>query len=104
MCGDGSVGDAKNALCNDPSDFEAIEVLHPHFSQDSLQCVLDLFRSTSAKENYLDLCRHEKEVPPCGMDLAIKGEAIQRLDQAPVPRAGLTLQSKELRHQGPVFH
>jgi len=84
MGGDDCVGHAQKALGNDPSDFEAIEILPPHFSQNSLQCVLDLLRSKSAEEHHLDLCRHEKEVPAGGLDFAIEAEAIERLELAPV--------------------
>jgi hypothetical protein len=84
MGGDDRVGHAQKALGNDPSDFEAIEILFPHFSQDSLQCVLDLLCSNSAKEHHLNFCRHEKEVPAGGLDFAIKAEAIQRFELAPV--------------------
>ena len=37
------------------------------------------------------------------MDLAIKGETIEGFDQAPIARAGLTLQPKELGYKRPFF-
>jgi len=59
---------------------------------------MDLLRSGSAEKPHLDFCRHEKEVPARGMDLAIKREAIQRLYHAPIAGAGLSLDPKELFH------
>src|ERR1700736_2902172 len=87
---------------NDPSYFEAVD-LGPHLHQNSFHCVLNLLRAERTKENDLYFRRHEKELPPCGMDLAIKGEDIQRHDQVPVPRIGLALQAKELCHQRLLF-
>src|SRR5437870_4468660 len=104
MSGDRGIGDAKKTLGNNSSDFEAIEVLPRHLCQDSLQCVQDSLCSKSAKERYLDFCRHKEEVPSRGMDLAIKSEAIQRLDQSPIPQARLTLEPKKFRHLGPLLH
>src|ERR1043166_1473762 len=75
----------------------------PHLCQDSFQRVLDFLRSESAKEHHPYFCRHEKEVPACGMDLAIKCETIEGFDHAPIARAGLTLQPEELGYQRPFF-
>src|SRR5690242_910447 len=75
----------------------------PHLRQNSFQRVLDLLRSESAKERPLYFCRHEKEVPARSMDLAIKGETIGGFDHAPIARAGLTLQPKELGYKRPFF-
>ncbi len=38
---------AQKALCDYPCDFEAIEVLLPHYSQNSLQSALDVLRSNT---------------------------------------------------------
>ena len=84
MGGDHRVGHAQKALGNDPSDFEAIEILFPHFSQDSPQCVLDLLCPNGAEEHHLNFCCHEEEVPAGGLDFAIKAKAIQRFELAPV--------------------
>src|SRR5712692_3400068 len=103
MCGNGGIGHTQKALGNDCSYFEAVEVLVPHLRQNSFQRVLDLFRSESAKEHHLYFCRHEKKVPARSVDLAIKGETIEGFDHAPIPRAGLALQPKELGYQRPIF-
>src|ERR1700682_4330656 len=104
MRGDDGVGHAKKALGHAPSDFEAIETLPPHFSEDSLQCVLDLLCSQSAKEHHLNFCCHEKKVPAGGLDFAIKAEGVHRFELAPVPRGGFTLQPEELRHHSPLLY
>ncbi len=78
-CNDG-IGDTQKTFRNNSRDLDAIEVLLLYLPEDLLQCVLDLLRSEGAKEHHLDFSCHEKEVPSCGMDLAIKGEAIQPLD------------------------
>src|SRR5450756_1377377 len=59
--------------------------------------MLDLVRPKRAKKHHLHFRRDKKEIPSRGTDLAIKSGAIERLDHAPVPRVGLTLQPKELR-------
>jgi len=64
---------------------------------------MDPFRSKSAEEYYLDLCRHEKKVPARSMDLAIEGEPIEPTDRAPSSRTGLALQPKKLRDQRALF-
>jgi len=75
----------KKAVLNHFRDFKAIEVLLSHLQTNPLQCFLDTFCRERTENSCLHFLGHEKEVPPRGMDLAIKGEAIQRLDQAPVP-------------------
>src|ERR1700682_338747 len=70
------IGHTQKTLRNDSGNFKAIKVLVPHLPQNSLQCVLDTLRSHSTKAHHLYFCRHEKEVPSCSMDLAIKGETI----------------------------
>src|SRR5437660_180703 len=44
-----------------------------------------ILRSESTKEHHLYFCRHEEEVPSSGVDLAIKGKAIESFDHSPVP-------------------
>jgi hypothetical protein len=85
VCRNGGVGDAQEMFSNDSSHLQAIEMLPFYLRQDPYQCVLELLRSNSAKEHYLDFWRHEKEVPSRGMDLAIEGEAVQHLDHVPGP-------------------
>jgi len=85
---------------DDSSYLKAIEVLLIYLCQDLLQSVLNFFGSESAEEHHFDLSCHEKEVPSCAMDPAIKGKAIQHLDEAPVPRTRRSLQPKGLHHQG----
>jgi len=65
---------------------------------------MDLFRSQSSEERYLDLCRHEKKIPASCMDLAIEGESVEPSDHAPSSRAGVTLQPKKLRDQRALFN
>src|SRR3979490_163019 len=96
MCGDGSIGDPPKTLCHNSSYFEAIEVLRPHLSQDSLQCVLDLSRSDHPEEHHLHFRCQEKEMPTGSTDLTIKGKAIQTLEHAPLPRVRFTLQRNDL--------
>src|SRR5579864_5518459 len=91
VCRNDGIGYAEETPGNDASDFEAIEVLALHFSQDSLQRVLDLVRSHRAKEHRLYFRRHKKEVPSGRMDLAIKGETIESFDDSPVSRVRLTI-------------
>jgi hypothetical protein len=62
-----------------------IEVLLSHLQQNPLQCFLDTIRRERTENSCLHFLSHEKEVPAGGMDLAIKGEAIDSLDHAPVP-------------------
>ena len=65
---------------------------------------MDLLRSQSAEEHHLHFRCHEKEVPARGVDLALKGEAIQGRDRAPVPCVGLIFQSQEFGHPRPLLH
>ena len=65
---------------------------------------MDLFRSKSSEERYLDFCRHEKKIPARSMDLAIEGEPIEPTDHAPSSRTGLTLQPKKLPNQRALFN
>jgi hypothetical protein len=44
----------------------------------------DVPGAKSTKEHHLNLSRQEKEVPPCGMNFAIEGKAVQQLYHAPV--------------------
>ena len=74
-----------------------------HLRENLMQGVLNLGRSRGAKEHHLYFCRHEKEVPPRGMDLAIEGETIESTDYAPFFRTGFTLQSKEFRDPRALF-
>src|SRR6266852_8812705 len=72
-----------------------------------MQRVLDLLCSQRAKKHYFHFRRDKKEVPARGANLAIKSEAIERVDDAPVAGVGLTLQAlawkaqkrRPLRHQ-----
>src|SRR5437868_10861319 len=79
--GNGGIRHIQKTLGNDPSYFEAVEVLVPHLHQNSFQRILDLLRSESAKEHHLCFCRHEEEVPSSSVDLAIKREAIERSEE-----------------------
>jgi len=89
--GNSGIGHTKKALGYNAGHFEAIELLRFHLRENSVQGVLDLGRSGSAKEHHLYFCRHEKEIPARRMDLAIKRETIEPLDYAPSSRAGLSL-------------
>lgn len=103
MCRNYRVGHAQKMLGDDSRNFNAVETLRPHLRQNSFHRILDPGRSEGAKEPYLDFCRHEKEIPTRGMDLAIEGETIQPTDDAPFSRAGITLQPKEFRDQRLLF-
>jgi len=45
---------------------------------------LGVLRLYGAEKHYFHLCSHEEKIPSCGMDLAIKTKAIERLDYSPV--------------------
>ena len=103
MCGNSGIGHTKKAVGYNAGHFEAVEVVKSHLRENPVQGVLDLGRSRGAKEHHLYFCRHEKEVPPRGMDLAIEGETIESTDYAPFSRAGFTLQFKEFRDPRALF-
>src|SRR5438105_15552945 len=93
----------QKTIGDDPSYFDSVEVLVPQLNLNSFQRIVDLLRSESAKEHHLSFCRDEEEVPSSSVDLAIKREAIESFDHAPVPRIRLTLQPKNLGDQRPVL-
>src|SRR5437868_15539371 len=89
------IGHSQKTLRNDPGNFKTVEGLVPHLAKNPLQSLLYTLRSQSTKEHHLYFCRHEKQVPPRAMDLAIKGQTIERLDQPPAARIALTLRHEK---------
>ena len=103
MCGYEAVGDAQEALGNDPCHFETVEVLVADFRQDSLQRALNLFRTQGAKEHHLHFCCDEEEVPSGGVDLAVEGKAIEGSHNPPIFRVGIALEGKNAVEGRPFF-
>jgi len=85
VCANRDVWHPKKAVLNHFRDFEAIEVLLSHLQTNPLQCFWDIFGRERTENSCFHFLSHEKEVPAGGMDLAIKGEAIDSLDHVPVP-------------------
>ena len=85
MRGNGGIADSEETLGNDFSHFKAVKTLLPYLCENSSHRVLYLASPERSKERHLYLCRHEKEIPACGMYFAIQGEAVEPLDDAPFP-------------------
>ena len=85
VCANRDVRHTKKAVLNHFCDFETIEVLLSHLQTDPLQCFLDTFCRERTENSCLHFLSHEKEVPAGGMDLAIKGEAIEALTTTLTP-------------------
>lgn len=88
--------------------WQRFRLLRGRCSAADLLCLKsDLARSgfyslPARQKHYLHFRRDKKEIPSRGVNLAIKSEGTERLDHAPVPRVGLTLQPGErrpFRHQ-----
>jgi hypothetical protein len=97
MRGNSGIAHSQETFRNDSGHFKAVEALGSNFSENSPHRVLDPGCPERSKEHHFHLGRHEKEVPPCAMDLAIHGEAVETLDYVPFPGVGLTRETKELR-------
>jgi hypothetical protein len=85
VCANRDVWHTKKAVLNHFRDFEAIEVLLSHLQTNPLQRFLDIFGRERTENSCLHFLSHEKEAPAGGMDLEIKGEAIDSLNHVPVP-------------------
>src|SRR6266851_10370839 len=72
----GGIRHAQKALCDYPCDFETIEVLLSHLSQNPLQCAPDVLCSKSTEDPYLYFLSDEKKVPSGIVDLVTKSKAI----------------------------
>src|SRR5262244_941839 len=88
MCGDSDIGNSPKALCHNSSHFEAIEVLPPHLSEDSLQGVLDPCPSNRTEKHHLLFRCQEKEVPAGGTDLLIEAKPSRTLITLQFPKYG----------------
>lgn len=70
-------------LGDDARHLQAIEALPLYLRENPRHCILDVPGAKSTKEHRLDFPRHEKEVPPGGMNFAIEGKAVQQLYHTP---------------------
>ena len=86
VCTNRDVRHTKETVLNHFRDFEAIEVLLSHLQTNSLQCIFDTLCRERTENSYLHLLGHEKKVPAGGVNLAIKGKAIESRDHTPVPK------------------
>src|ERR1700688_2564869 len=95
------IGHAQESFGNYPRDFETIEIMPSHFSQDSRESILNLVGAPASQEYSLKFCRHKKEAPSGSVDLAIQCKAIESFDHAPIAERRLALDPQEFCHRRP---
>lgn len=104
MRGNRRITHSPKTLLYDSSYFKAVEAVGPQLRENSSDRVPYLGGSRPSKEHDFCFPCHEEEAPAGCMDLAIQGEAVEALNDAPLSGVDLTLQSEELHDPGAFFN